>query len=284
MKCVATILAMSLLLAAGCQKSAPPQNAPRPRIVSFSPALTAMLFEMGLGDHVVGVTTYCDLPPGQTRPVVGDRHSINIERILSVEPDVMLVQQQESDFDALRSARPGLKIEHFSIETLADIPVAIERVGKIAGREPLGTELRKQFEDRLSAVREAVKNLPRPRVLFLTSFDPPSIAGKSSFLHEMIELAGGEDVTSRYPRWTQINVEQILTMQPDSILCLAEPGQETQAKEYLLSLKNTPAVREGRVYVVIDRHWTIPSTRLAELTQDLAKIIHPGILFKDQPK
>jgi len=248
----------------------------RPRIVSFSPALTDMLFEMGLGEHVVGVTAYCDLPAGQTRPVVGDLQSVNAEKILAVEPDVILVQQSAGDFDALRGAMPGLRIEHFTIETLDDIAAALERIGRLVGDGPLGRRHAQRFRRQLAAVEKSVSGRAPTRVFFLTGANPLTVAGRDSFIHGMIRLAGGDDLSGQYPRWTRINVERLLKDKPDVIVCQA-PSHPDKAREYLMSLEGVPAVESGRVFIVTDRHWTIPSTRMARLTGELARMLHPEL-------
>ena len=78
------------VFAAGCDEQAPDTDTPHPRLITYSPAITQMVFDMGLGDHVVGITKFCRLPEGQSRPVVGDNLNIRIEPILSVQPDLIL--------------------------------------------------------------------------------------------------------------------------------------------------------------------------------------------------
>lgn len=248
-----------------------------PRIITFSPALASIVFEMGLGDHVVGVSAYSNLPQGQSRPVVGDRQNVNTERIASLRPDLILVQQNPKDFDLLRRMDGRIAIEHFAIENLDALGAAVERIGKLAGKEALGVEKRRQFQDKLSDIRRRVAGLPAPRVLFLTAVDPPSVAGGDSFLHEMIELAGGEDVTAKYERWTQINVERMLAARPEVVVCQSEPGREDQTRAFLAGLNDMPAAQSGRIFVVSDQRWTVPSMFLADLAGTLAEMIHPAL-------
>jgi iron complex transport system substrate-binding protein len=249
----------------------------RPRVITFSPALTSIVFEMGLGGHVVGVSAFSNLPEGQTRPVAGDRQNINAERIAALAGDLLLIQQNPRDFDLIRRIDPRIGIEHFTIEKLDDIASAVERIGKLAGEERIGLESRRRFEGRLADVRRRVAGLPVPRVLFLTGVDPPSVAGRDSFIHEMIELAGGQDVTAKYQRWTQINVERMLTAGPEVVICQADKGRQAQAREFLAGLKDMPAAQSGRIFVVSDPRWTVPSMHLADLAGELAEMIHPEL-------
>ena len=82
MKRTGILIAAVALGLCGCPDRDRQRSAASPRIISFSPALTGIVFEMGLGDHVVGVTKYCELPPGQSRPVAGDAQNVNPEKIL----------------------------------------------------------------------------------------------------------------------------------------------------------------------------------------------------------
>ena len=269
----------ALLCVLGCSKSASQSSAPHPRIVSYSPAMTDMLFEMGLGDHVVGITSQCNLPPGQQRTVVGDALSArsSAEAMAAVEPDIVLVQQNIENFAALKRIRPSVQIEHFNIETIADIAAALERIGSLAGNKQAGLAARDEFLRKLDAVRSSVAGLEKPRTMFVIGYDRPSTGGKSSFLHEMIEIAGGLDCAEKYPRWSQLNAEAVLAMSPQVLVCWTDPGTEDKAKEYWAGFAAMPAAQNGRIFAVSSRAWTIPSTRIADLTAELAKMIHEDI-------
>ena len=261
----------------GCNKAGVPQpDAPKPRIVSFSPALTSILFEMGLGDHVVGVTTQCRPPAGQQRRALGDAFKPNAEAIAAVEPDLLLIQQTPAQFDAFHQIKPNVKIEHFDIETLADIAAAMEKIGTLAGEPQLGRESSRQFTDRLDAVRKSVAGQPRPKVLFLIAyeFNKPGTGGRNSFIHEMIDAAGGSDAAEKYTRWSDLNLAAILEMQPEALVVWTQPGSEQAAKDYWLGVEGLSTPKASR-FVVTDPNWTIPSPKLADLTAELAKMIHP---------
>lgn len=264
------------LLAAGCSRQAPPANVPRPRIVSFSPALTNMIFGMGLGDHVVGVTGQCRLPDGLKRPVVGDSYSVNAEAIAAVEPDIVMIQQRAENFDAFKRIRPDVKIEHFDIETLEDVAVALGRIGKLAGDSKRGLDAAAKFCSRINSVRERAKNLPHPKVLFLIAYqyDKPGTGGRSSFIHEMIELAGGDDAAGNFSRWADLDAEAILAMRPDILIVWTKPGSENAATKYWTHLPGLTTPRD-RIYVLSDPNWTIPSAQLADLADEMFDMIQP---------
>ncbi len=272
---------VAVALAAGCSDRRPAASAVRPRVVSFSPALTETLFDLGLGRHVVGVTRYCILPPGESAPALGDAFDVNAEAILSVDPDVLLVQTSDlRRFEGVRQIDPEVRIEQFQIETLADIKAAIERIGRILGREDLARQGVQRFEAKLDAVSRPLAGLARPRVLFVTGTDRPAVAGPGTFIHELIGLAGGVNVGTEIPgktRWRETHVEAILAAAPEVLICQARRADEVESvKAYWLGWENLPAARDKRVHVVTDRHWSIPSIRVADLAPKLAEMIHPG--------
>jgi iron complex transport system substrate-binding protein len=270
-------IAVLAALVGGCHKPVPRQDAPRPRIVSFSPAITQMLFDMRLGDHVVGVTSQDALPEGARRPVVGDAFSVNAEAILAVKPDVLMIQMKPERFEAVRRLDPNIRIEHFTIETLEDLAAAMERIGRIAGNEQAGLEAAGDFRAKLEAVRAKVQARPRPRVLFITDFKTLGTAGEGTFIDQMIDAAGGLNVARKYRGWVMMTAESILLAAPEVLICQAEPGGEKKALDYWRSLADLPAARTGAIHVVTDRQWTIPTAALAGFTERLAGMIHPEI-------
>ena len=110
--------------------SSPSAAAGAKRVVSFSPAITQMMFDMGLGDQVVGVTRFCKLPAGIQRPRVGDARSFNSEAILAVRPDVVFAQTAPAKFQGVRDIDGHIKIISLGIESLDDIPAAMLAIGK----------------------------------------------------------------------------------------------------------------------------------------------------------
>ena len=281
---VAAFLALAPL--AGCDGEKPPRSArrPRPHVISLSPALTGMFFEMGLGEHVVGVTQYCVLPPGQSRPVVGDLMRANVEAMLAVEPDVAIVEGKggggrNSALDAVARSRPGFRVETVSTTTLDDVRAAIRKIGQIVSRPDVAEATLARFDARLAEVRKRVAGMDRPKVVFIVGFDRPFVIGSDNFTHEMIEIAGGRNGGLEIPgrkAWRQTNTEGILAVAPDVVICQVDPPEANRAKAFWLTREALPAARSRRVHVVTDPHWTIPSTRLAEMTARLSEVIHPA--------
>ena len=251
---------------------------PPVRIVSFSPALTDILFDMGLGEYVVGVTRICRLPEGVERPRLGDALTINTELILSARPDVILAQTGADKFKGVRDISPDVKVESFQLETLSDISAAIERIGVIVGQPDLAKQHNADFAAKLESVRRRISGRTKPRVIFVMGTDRPTVAGGDNFIADLIDVAGGVNAGADIPgktRWRRTHIDAIAKVAPDVIICqIFDKGQSDNARRYWLQWKDLPAAASGRVYVVTDPHWSIPSMRLADLASDLAYIIH----------
>jgi len=271
------IFLCALAAAGGCSKPAQPPKGAGPRIVSFSPGITRTLWDMGLGEHVVGVTRFCTLPPGVERPRLGDMLTVNAEAILAVRPTVLFAQTSPSRFQGVRDIDPAVGVVELTMEELKDVPAAIERIGQVVARPKLAARARADFEAKVAAVRRSVAGRPRPRVLFVMGTDRPTAAGPGTFVADMIEAAGGINAgadVSGSTRWRATQIEAVLKAAPDVLICQADPAAAPAAGAYWRGWRDLPAAKAGRVHVVTDPRWTIPSPYLAELLGRLAEMIH----------
>jgi ABC-type Fe3+-hydroxamate transport system substrate-binding protein len=186
--------------------------------------------------------------------------------------------ERDRTFRAVREIKPGFRSEALPMTTLADVRSAIRRIGEIAECPDAADAALKRFDGKIERVRKRVASLGRPRVLFASDYHRPLVAGPDNFTHDLIEIAGGVNcgVEIRGPRpWRRAGLEAILSARPDVLLCEVSAGEAEAARKHWLALNDLPAARSGRVFIVTDRRWTIPSTHLADLAQELADMIHP---------
>ena len=251
------------------------------RVVSFSPGITRILFDMGLGGQVVGVTRFCRLDPGVRRPRVGDAFHISTEAILAVRPDVIFAQTSPEKFQGVRAARPDVTVVELRLEELADVPAAIRRIGEVLGRGDLAAPCGAAFRAKLEIVRRRGAGGRRPRVLFVMGTDRPTVAGAGNFIGDLIEAAGGVNAGADIPgvtRWRRTHIDAIARARPDVLICqTSAKGAEADAREYWLQWKDLPAAAAGRVVVVNEPEWSIPGTHLADLGLRLKTLILAGI-------
>jgi iron complex transport system substrate-binding protein len=273
------VLPFGLLAAAlAC---APPAGVKGPapqRIVSLTPALTEILFAVGAGDRVVGVTQYCDFPPAaKTRPKVGGYMNPSVEAVLALKPDLVLVSPGPGNRDsALALRRAGLRLEILPAETLEESLAAIEGVARLVGVETTGRDLAATVRARLDAVTRRVAGTPRVRTLFCLQTDPIIAAGRETLPSQLLELAGGANVVGavRYPR---LDVEAVAAARPELILQArmdVANGAAHDEAAFWNRWPSIPAVARGRVIVLPDDLALRPGPRVADAAEELAAILH----------
>ncbi|MBN1448633.1 MAG: cobalamin-binding protein [Bacteroidetes bacterium] len=190
------------------------------RIVSLAPSLTEALFAVGAGEQVVGVTRSCNFPEDvRTLPVVGDILHPDIERVLELRPDLVLLSVEgntQKSFAALE--RVGLRLFVSNPRSLEGVCTSLLDLGRITGH----TDRAHVFVDSLRRMREALRAqafIHQSGVLLLISSQPLMAAGESTFLNEIIALAGGRNCAAGIPgHYPTLNRETVLEMNPDMLV------------------------------------------------------------------
>lgn len=277
---VAVACVLSGLFPAPGRSADPAPAAPSVRIVPYSPSLSAMAFEMGLGDRVVGVSRWSRLPAGEKRPIVGDAAAVDVEGLLSVRPDVILVQGERiAGLDALARLAPSVRVESVRIERLDEIAPAARRLAALAGGGDAAEAAVVRFERTLAALRAAPAPAVRPRVLFVLGTTRPTVAGPGTFIADLIGLCGGTNAGDDIPGrglWRSADLETISLAAPDIVVCQAGEGASAgAARAWWLARELLPAARSGRVVAVAEPEWTIPSLHIAALAPRLKEMISP---------
>ena len=281
-------LATSVLLIAALYSTAPaarrPSQAPPPaRIVSLVPAVTEMLFALGAGPKVVGVSSFDHFPPEVERiQRVGALLDPDVERILSLRPDLVVVYRSQSDVLA-QLGRANIPVFVYGHAGLADVTVTLRQVGQRIGAAAEADRLAADIEGRIEAVRAASAKSQRPRTLVIFARDSFALrgiyaSGGIGFVHDMVTAAGGDNVFADTKREAvQATTELIIARAPEVILELrAEPmDSATKTKELRTwsALKSVPAVRLSQVRIIDDARPVIPGPRVAEGIELLARAL-----------
>jgi iron complex transport system substrate-binding protein len=280
------------------------------RIASLVPSATEMLFALGLGGDVVGVTHECDFPPGAAglphltrtvlpagldageidaavKEVIGEGralYSLDEEKLAGLEPELIVTQAvcevcavSYEDVVAVADRLPGEpRVLQQDPSTLGEVLEDVTRLGAAAGIERQAAEVRRGLEARLEAVHGAVADKPRPRTLALEWLDPPFLGGH--WVPEMIELAGGEDVVGRAGQKSpQVEWEDLAGLDPDVIVAMPcgwyLEDSRAQALEHRERLE---ALGAGRVFAVdAASTFSRPGPRLVDGVELLAHLLHP---------
>lgn len=250
------------------------------RIVSLAPSITEMLFAIGAGDSVVGVTEFCDYPPeALTKTQVGDSRA-NLEAILALEPDLVLAMEVIRD-DVLKTLQQ-LKIPLFILEaqSLEHVYSHIQTLGRMLGRVPMANTLADTMRKDIQAIGDRTRSLPKPRVLYVVYPQPFITVGSGSFIDQLLEFAGGENIAkdagSAYPR---LSMEVVLQKDPEIILFPTMGGTsspETDIQQWS-RWTTMSAVKNDRLHLVPWALISRPGPRLVQGLAALAKAIHPEI-------
>ena len=263
------------------------RSTPLPRrIVSFIPATTEMLFAMGAGDRLVGVSSYDRFPPAVDRlPRVGGLLDPNVERLLSLKPDLVLVYDTQSDLKQ-QLTRAGIPIFPYVHRGLADITQTLRAIGERVGAKGAADSAARRIEDQLAAVKARVAARSRPRTLLVFGREPGALSqvnasGGYGFLHDLLELAGGSDVLGDMNRQSvQMSTEMILTRAPDVIIelhygdSLKRDDLDAERRVWNL-LPSVPAVRNNRVYLLGGDAFVVPGPRIVVAAEQFARTLHP---------
>jgi iron complex transport system substrate-binding protein len=249
------------------------------RIVSLAPNLTEIVYALGAGDRLVGNTTFCNYPAA-ARDVakVGDTLQPSIERILALRPQLVLVSTA-SQLEAFTKQLNEQQIAVYITDPrdLEGVFRSIANVGDLLNETPSAGELIKQLRARDDQVERSVAGLPRVSVFFQVSGQPLYTAGKTSFVTNLIERAGGRSVTADVNEaWPRLSDEAALASRPDAIIMLTGDAMGAGANTKIAAaLKDSPAAHNGRVYLVNGDLLTRPGPRLVDGLEQMARALHP---------
>ncbi|MBW1667321.1 MAG: cobalamin-binding protein [Deltaproteobacteria bacterium] len=257
------------------------RSAPK-RIIPLAPNLTEILYALGLGDRVVGVTRFSSYPPeAASKPKVGSYIDINVERIISLSPDLVIATvdgNAQGTVELLEQA--GIKIFIVNPRTITQVIDTIKTMGKVCGVQQEALYVAKRLQGRVERVVEKTRGRGTPGVFLEINIRPIMSVNKKTFHHDLIRLAGGRNITEDEPiTYPRINIEEVIRRRPDVIIISSmERGSRFEmARKEWLKWPSIPAVKNGRVYLIdsdlIDR----PSPRLVQGLEEMAKLIHPEI-------
>ena len=269
----------------GCQRASPPEGqlravddardtvrlqAPARRVVSLIPAATELLFAIGAGPSVVGRTQYCDYPPAaQAVANLGDGIKPSIEAVLAQRPD-LVVLYNSGQIGGVAGRLRELGIPHLRINTdaLSDVPRVSRLLGLLTGHSRGADSVIAVFDTALAHATNT-PTARRPKVLLLVWEQPPMTIGRGSFLSELIERAGGENLFADVTTSSGVvSIEAVAARNPDLILATTEgPAAFASRPEWQV----VPAVRRRRFLRVSGSEFNRPSPRAPSAIRELAE-------------
>ena len=255
------------------------------RIVSLAPNLTEILFAIGLDDEVVGVTLDSDYPADAAeKPKVGTFWQPNIEAVVAAKPNLVIAldfQQQKDLVERLKQI--GYNNLTVNIEKVSDLFIAVEKIGIATNRQQQANELINHIRTKLQQLTTLVSTESKVRVLWVVQREPLRVAGRDTFVNEIIEMAGGENAIGQtVHKYPPIGSEQVMACNADVIIESAMgpediEGQREMAKQHWSKYQYIPAVANNRVYVIDGDTVSRLGPRLYEGTEAIARCLRPDL-------
>ncbi|OIN97207.1 hypothetical protein AUJ66_04040 [Candidatus Desantisbacteria bacterium CG1_02_38_46] len=252
------------------------------RIISLSPSITESLFELGIGDRIVGVTIYCNRPPeAKSKEKVGTLLNVNLEKIITLKPDIIFIGEEGNRPEIIRKLRK-VSINVFAFGKVENFKKAcqdFQMLGEIAGRKNRAKNIVKEITKKMEEIKKRIKNMPPVKVFCQLGSDPIVTAGKGTFIDELIHIAGGiniaHNITQRYARFSR---EQVIKKNPDVIIIVTMGEYTEKEKKTWYKFKELPAVKNNRIYIIdADLVCRPAPTVLIEGLKEIAKCIHQEV-------
>ncbi len=267
-------------------RARPARGAPPTRIVSMGPNLTEILYALGLGPNIVGVTTDSDYPPQAAEEAkVGSFWQPNLEAIIATRPNLVVTlgfEQQRNLANRLR--RMGYAALTLDIESIEELFQSIVTAGLATGTSQRAGEIVTNMRERMQALGARVRMEGPVNVLWVVQREPLRVAGRDTFANELIELAGGRNaIGSTVQKYPPVGAEQIIASDIDVII---EPTmvagnkdeQRDQTLRYWSRWPAVPAVANGRIYVIDGDLVSRLGPRLVEGVETVAGCLRPELL------
>ena len=267
-------------------------NGERPsRIISMAPSITEVLFAVGAGEQVAGVTRYCDFPPAAgDKPKVGGFLDPSYESILALQPDLVIILAEQESQTGRMLRELGLKVLRVEHRTLEGILESIVAIGAAAGRAREARSVLEGLNARIDSLRTKLAGNPRPGVLVVLGRNLASgdllntyLAGADGYYNDLVKLAGGTNCyRGRTIAFPAVSAEGLHQLAPQVIIeIIPNLGQSAKDSSYYQKawreLPGLDSVPEGNIHVLVSDYAVRPGPRFILLAEDMARAIHPEL-------
>lgn len=250
------------------------------RIVSLAPSNTEILFSLGLGDRIVGVTTECDYPKeAMEKDKVGDYKGINIEKVIELEPDLVIGYGEVDEGIASKIKEAGISLVSYEPESIDEIIDVIKKIGEVTGKEEEAKKVTEDMNAKKGKILDKIKDAEEVKVFYEVWNDPLMAAGPGSFMDELINLAGGEniakDAKGEYPEFDQ---EQLIERNPDVYLTADDNEDKTvESIKIRPGYETMDAIKNDRIYLLEPNIVSRPGPRIIDALELVAEALYPEL-------
>ncbi|MBU2560282.1 cobalamin-binding protein [archaeon] len=248
------------------------------RIVSTAPSNTEIIFALGLGDRVVGVTEYCDYPPEtKEKEKIGGFSTVDIEKITSLSPDIIFAAELTGMENIEKLEELGITVVVLQPKDVEGILNDINLVGKITGAVNEAAALESDMRGRIEAVRTKTQSLDKPEVLYIVWHDPLMAAGSGTFISDLVDMAGGVNVAGDMDDYKAVSLEVVVDRDPAVIITTTGMGEQP-IYDFVVNderLSQVSAVKNGRIYKIDQNIVNRAGPRIVDALEEIAGFIHP---------
>lgn len=250
-------------------------------IVSLAPSSTEILFALGLGDKVIGVTDVCDYPEEALAiEKMGGFQGVDVEKIVAADPDLIIADSLTTKEVVEQLTSLGFPVLAIRAATVEEMLGHIELIGKATNVNAKAEEVIAGLRARVDAVRQQVDNIPeadRPLVFYEVWHDALMSVGPNTFIHDVIEIAGGRSATADATTdWPVVDLEVLLAKNPEVVI-LGHAGQTPEEAKARANWQTIDAVKNDRVQAINPDLFGRPGPRLIDALEEVAKILHPNL-------
>lgn len=252
------------------------------RIISLTPSNTEILYALGLGEKIVGVSTFDDYPAEVLEiEKVGDFNGNNLERIIELEPDLVVIYGEGNEEENLRLEEAGINYAAFEPESIEAVIETIEKIGRLTGKVDEAKTVTEEMNEQMNEILSKIEGVESRRVFYEIWHEPLMAAGPGSFMDELMTLAGGENIAKdadvEYP---QFDLEQLIELNPEVYLTSIDlPEKTVESISARPGYENIDAIINNEVHLLDPNVVSRPGPRIIQALELVAKAIHPE-LFK----
>ena len=228
-------------------------DTPASRIISLAPHLTELVYAAGAGKKLIAVTEYSNFPEAaKILPRVGSSSAIDLEKMVSLKPDLVLVWKSGTPLaHQLRLRQLGIPVAVFELQHLEDIGNALDRIGQLAGTTVLAQKTKTRFVARLAKLQKQYSQLQPVSVFYQIWGQPIMSVNRRHMINDVIRLCGGRNIFAELkPLAPVVDVESVISKAPQVIIASAAGGVRPQWLADWRQWKNIPAVRDDNLFYI----------------------------------
>ncbi len=259
---------------------------PPRRIISVAPSITEILFALGLGDKIVGVTNYCNYPlEAAKKAKIGGYVTPSLEKIVALDPD-LIIGSPDGNLKTFADQLEKLGIPVFFSypKSISEVITSIENIGEITFSRRPASILAASLREKIQMIEKKIQGRTHPRVLHVVAQNPLISSGKGTFADDLIRLAGGVNIAENTPgSYPRLSLEEVLARNPEVIILSSMNSNDLMEdqKQWWKQWKTISAVQLSRILVINSDLILRPSPRIVDGLEELARAIHPEAFWEN---